>query len=36
MDSEQPIAFALGGLAGNNAFGARFLEAARVQGIIPA
>ncbi|MBP1468085.1 hypothetical protein EYB53_020395 [Candidatus Chloroploca sp. M-50] len=35
IDSEQPIAFALGGLAGNNAFGAGFLEAARVQELTP-
>lgn len=34
-DSERSIAFALGGLAGNNAFGAGFLEAARVQGVTP-
>lgn len=34
-DGERPIAFALGGLAGNNAFGAGFLEAARVQGLTP-
>jgi hypothetical protein len=35
MHSQRPIAFALGGLAGNNAFGAGFLEAARTQGINP-
>ena len=34
-DGERPLAFALGGLAGNNAFGAGFLEAARVQGLTP-
>ncbi len=34
-DRERSIAFALGGLAGNNAFGAGFLEAARVQGVTP-
>ena len=34
-DDNRPIAFALGGLAGNNAFGAGFLEAARVQGVTP-
>jgi hypothetical protein len=35
VTTERPIAFALGGLAGNNAFGAGFLEAARVHGVEP-
>lgn len=35
MTETRRIAFALGGLAGNNAFGAGFLAAARSRGIVP-